>query len=520
MFSKELHRNIYIFSLILIAIFLPLSKYLLSVSQFILALNWVLEFRFVDKWHRIRKNTPALLVMLLFIIHLVWLANTQDFDYAWHDIKIKVPLFILPFLLGSSDALRFKELKLILYFFIAATVLSAIISSFVFIRLSTQGIAFDTREISIFISHIRLSLMVNMAIFSAFYLIKKSEIKKEKLILLISLFSLFLFLFILKSYTGIVLFFVLLFLSLFVFKTTRLSSYWRSKAYITTVLAVLTFAFFTIKSIQRFYNIDNLDTIQLSEKTINNNPYQHDINLKAIENGHFVWINVCEKELEENWNRRSKITYHEKDARQQVIKYTLIHYLTSLNFKKDSAGVWSLSEEDIVMIQKGFSNHIYKESFSLYKQLYPIMTQIYNYKTIGYANGASITQRFEYLKIAKKIITNNFLYGTGTGDLEIAFHKHYQNKESILNKHFQYRAHNQFVTFFISFGIFGGLLSLFILIYPFYLYRKYYLSSIFAVIVLLSMLNEDTLETQAGASFYAFFSALLLASFLNNKKRM
>jgi len=137
----------------------------------------------------------------------------------------------------------------------------------------------------------------------------------------------------------------------------------------------------------------------------------------------------------------------------------------------------------------------------------------------GYANGASITQRFEYLKIAKKIIAKNFFLGTGTGDVATAFNEHYQNKESILNKEFQHRAHNQFVTFFISFGFLGGIISLFILIYPFYLYKNHYLSSVLGIIVLLSMLNEDTLETQAGTSFYAFFFALLLAGTINNNRK-
>jgi hypothetical protein len=347
----------------------------------------------------------------------------------------------------------------------------------------------------------------------------------ERNLLLITILFLLIFLFILKSYTGIILFVILLFLSLFVFKTTALSSRYRLIAYISSFFIILLFSFLVIKSIQRFYNIDDLKRIALASKTINNNLYQHDLNAKAIENGHYVWINVCDKELEKNWNLRSKIGYHQKDARQQEIKYTLIHYLTSLGLKKDSVGVWSLTNQDIKMIQQGFSNYIYKETFSLYKQLYPIMIQIYNYNSVAYANGASITQRIEYLKIAKKIIQKYFLWGTGTGDLEIAFNEHYQNKESVLSKTFQHRAHNQFITFFISFGVFGGLLSLFILIYPFYLYRDFYLSTVFAIIILLSMLSEDTLETQAGASFYAFFFALLLTSIkstnlVNNRKKL
>jgi hypothetical protein len=33
---------------------------------------------------------------------------------------------------------------------------------------------------------------------------------------------------------------------------------------------------------------------------------------------------------------------------------------------------------------------------------------------------------------------------------------------------------------------------------------------VFFIIIFMSMLTEDTLETQAGATFFAFFNALLL----------
>jgi hypothetical protein len=41
-------------------------------------------------------------------------------------------------------------------------------------------------------------------------------------------------------------------------------------------------------------------------------------------------------------------------------------------------------------------------------------------------------------------------------------------------------------------------------------YKTNFLFTIFCAITLLSMVNEDTLETQAGASFISFFYCLLL----------
>jgi len=143
-----------------------------------------------------------------------------------------------------------------------------------------------------------------------------------------------------------------------------------------------------------------------------------------------------------------------------------MNYLTSLNLTKDSVGVVGLSDNDIKMIETAQSNYIYKNKYSVYAKVYPILEQLYYYSKTGDASGASVTQRFEYLKIAKKIISNHFWFGTGTGDVDDAFKKHYQNGESTLEKEFQHRAHNQYVTFFISFGLFGFLLAVFFMFAP------------------------------------------------------
>jgi O-antigen ligase len=74
------------------------------------------------------------------------------------------------------------------------------------------------------------------------------------------------------------------------------------------------------------------------------------------------------------------------------------------------------------------------------------------------------------------------------------------------------RAHNQFLTIFAAFGIFGLLWFLATLILPPLILkvRRDYYFNFFLVISILSMLNEDTLETQAGVTFFAFFYVIFL----------
>ena len=85
---------------------------------------------------------------------------------------------------------------------------------------------------------------------------------------------------------------------------------------------------------------------------------------------------------------------------------------------------------------------------------------------------------------------------------------------SPLEKKFRLGAHNQYLTFAVTFGIAGFVWFLFSLFYPLRqlvqakMFDYFYIT--FFVIALLSMLSEDTLETQAGVSFFAFFNCLLL----------
>jgi hypothetical protein len=73
-------------------------------------------------------------------------------------------------------------------------------------------------------------------------------------------------------------------------------------------------------------------------------------------------------------------------------------------------------------------------------------------------------------------------------------------------------AHNQFLTFLVSFGLFGFILSISAMILPAILEKKrnsFFILMIFLVSVL-SMLNEDTLETQAGVAFFGIFYCLFV----------
>ena len=74
------------------------------------------------------------------------------------------------------------------------------------------------------------------------------------------------------------------------------------------------------------------------------------------------------------------------------------------------------------------------------------------------------------------------------------------------------RSHNQYLAITVAFGIFGLAFFLFALFYPMLFLNQMgnFLYVVFLLTLVLSMLTEDTLETQAGATFFAFFNAFFL----------
>ena len=76
----------------------------------------------------------------------------------------------------------------------------------------------------------------------------------------------------------------------------------------------------------------------------------------------------------------------------------------------------------------------------------------------------------------------------------------------------QWRSHNQFLSILIGFGAIGLIWFLFSLIYPAWVKRGFhdYFFLVFFIVAMLSLLTDDTLESQAGVSFFYFFFAFLL----------
>ena len=324
------------------------------------------------------------------------------------------------------------------------------------------------------------------------------------------------FLFIVESLTGLCISFVTLILLLISYawkKQTRIGRV----ILISVALAIPLIAFNLLRNFYREYDYARLISIDMNARTEHGNAYTFNLENPETENGFPVYVYMCEDELRRSWNQKSQIGYDSVDIKQQPLKYTLMRFLASKGLRKDSAALAQLTEAEIHAIELGITNVNY-QSPSFKGRLVQIIWEFNQYANGGDPNGHSLMQRIESLKAASSVIRSNLLLGVGTGDLPAEIHKQYSIINSKLDKYHYLRSHNQYLAIAVAFGIFGFLYFLFAVFYPLSYKKKdlNYFYLIFFITALLSMLTEDTLETQAGATFFAFFNAFFL--FANPKE--
>lgn len=506
------HQSIFYFGILLMVVGLPLSKFLMSFSQILLAANWLAEGNLLEKFRKFAANRIAVAISSIFLLHVIGLIYTSNFDYAFNDLRIKLPLLLLPLILSTSQPLSAAMTKRIIWVFLAAVFAGTLVSMYYYLGFSDETIL-NTRGISRFISHIRFGLLLCLSVFIILWM--GFENKKPNMIetFVLAFFALWFtyFLFILESITGIIILFLIVF---FVATYLLYRSRFRYARILLAVLfgSILFASYLSFESIKKnHFTVIKPDFSQLDKFTHNGNPYHHDTLSPFSENGHLTWLYVSDKELQ-TWNQRSSIKLDEKDNRGQDIYHTLLRFLTSKGWRKDAQAIHSLSEEEIKAIENGIPNVLYMNSSGVKTRMLQLFWEIDVYIKGGNPSGHSFTQRLEYWKEAIGIIKEKPLVGVGTGDLNEAFTAQYEKMKTKLAPAMRHRAHNQYLTIAVAFGVFGLFWFLFSLLYPLTQLNKNPLYIVFLLVAMLSFLNEDTLETQAGVTFFAFFNAFFLFS--------
>jgi len=481
---------------------MPNLNLMMSIATFLLLIFWFIDPGFKAGLENLKKNKVAILLIGIVAIHLLWLLNTENLDYAFKDIRIKAPLIVFGLVLGS---VQFSKDQLKLFFLsLSAGVWVACGMAYYNYFQADIGV-FDHRDIVTGISHIRLSLLMVAMVIGIISFWKSFSFGWKVYYALVFLNAM-LFFQILQSLTGVISLGILLVFSFLVFLFRR---YGLSALVISLVgiVAIVIGGAIVLSSAYRSYFTPIEDISELPAVTLNGNTYYHQEDVKLVENGHYIFMNICEPEMVRAWNIRSEQELS-LGGDSDPLRDRLVRYLTSRGLKKDSLGVMQLTDRDIQNIENGFPAVIYTEKSGLPLRIHSFLFAYHVYSNTGYASGYSFFQRMVYWQAALDIIEENFLLGVGTGDVKDSFQKIYSSGKYDLDEKYWLRAHNQFLTFFVAFGVFGFTYFIFFFAEAFRLSAKSYLASAIVLLTFLSCLTEDTLETQAGVAFFGFFISL------------
>ena len=204
-----------------ISIFLvPINKHLVTIVMLFWLLSSILNF-IIDKIENkskitfSKKHIPLFLIPLFYLIHIFGLIYTSNFEYGLFDLEVKLSMFLIPFILW----LRFnvyKEKQVILL----QSLVFGSLSSF-FINVTLAGIHYHSHPdvdffFYTFLSPIHpsyMALYVSLSLLSLLCIGSKPiffNVNKSLLLGILSFTILLIYLFLLSSKAGIIIFIITL----------------------------------------------------------------------------------------------------------------------------------------------------------------------------------------------------------------------------------------------------------------------------------------------------------------------
>lgn len=478
-----------------------------SIPQIILFSNWVFEGNFKEKFKALKANKIFWILSAVFIMHLFGLMTTANLDPGLDDVRIKIPLMLLPLIFFSSKPLNKKELNLLLSLFVTGIVLSSLWCIYYYFSHTLV----DLRKISRFMSHIRLGLFINMGICTLAYFIMESEKMIDKIVSVAVILYLLGFMLMFGLVTGLVLF-ALVSIAFVFYLLIKQNIKIKLAAVLLLLIGAASSVLFVADEWKKNNFIDPSQNNIAKEKSATGRTYFKAEGNMQTENGFYMARNIQYEELYSEWPKLSKLGVFDADKKNNPVLWTMLRYMTSKGLTKDSAGLLQLSMEDVANIEHGVTNYKYAEASALRIRVKDFLSEYQNYKNGANPSGNTMLMRFEFWKAAVYIIKRNVWTGVGTGDAQAAFNKAYMRTETKLTHDWWLRSHNQFLAIAVSFGVIGLTLFIFSLIYPAVVLRKKLSGLYFAFlfIAVVSFLTEDTLESQSGVSFFAYFNTLFL----------
>ncbi len=502
---SSVHSWIYFLCLCLLVLSIPTSGPFIFISQALLIINWLAEGQLKFKFKKFFSNKPALIFASIFFIHLVSLLWTDNLLKGLSsELLTKLPILTLTLVIVTSPPLDIKKIRIILFLFIATVLTVSFIGFHIYI---TRDIT-DFRHLAPYASHLYLSLMLIISAFLLPWLTKQVTQNYGWLITSFALSAwMIFFLMLTRTLSGLVsLTGVLIFFILWIIVNHKNVVFKISTAFIFITVIVL-----SLWGLNYMHNLVThkveTDLTSLNQYTNEGNPYYHDTTRTLRENGHFAYIYISEKELKNEWNKKSEIDYYGQDKLDQDVRYTLFRYMASKGLRKDKEHFKELTKSDIRAIEEGKTNHLYKNWPGILIRVHQAMMGIQKYRETNDPTWGSFTQRIDLWGASYQAFKKKPLIGWGIGDIyEAVQYGLAKNNSELQGK--QMKPHNQYLIILLTLGSLGLILFLVFYIYTVIKTKAYTLFPFNIIIVTFAvdMTGNNPIDAQFGLTMFVFFT--------------
>ena len=513
--SEIVKINWFFVSAVIFTLCLPFSQALVSISSGILLFMAIAEDSWKNKIERIKNNRILFFIISIYGLYLVSAILSGNISDSFYDLRKTLFFLVIPMAFILGKPISNAQKGFLLYSFSFALIVATFIA---LVRWSNsqEYSNFEVHKASL-ISHIRFSFQILLAFwfFILHFQKNKEELSRNTRILFLVPAAYFLgFIFFQQSLTGLIalggsiVFYIFILL-------IKVKHRIRNVLLFAGILFVISPLIYVIGCVKIFYDFDKIDQNNLPALTKSGNPYSYDFSSKMVENGHYVYLFVCEKEMREEWNKISEHKFDSIGKNGFPVHSTLVRYLTSKDLKKDSEGIKALNEKDIKNIENGIANSIYSDrKLSIYPRIYQTIWEYYVYTHTGYVNYQSFSQRIIYGKTALSIIKKHFWFGVGTAKWKDAFSAEYKLNFPQLNNNLYGSSHNQYLNYMVKFGFAGFILIMFFIIYPIIQRQKYHetLFLIFLIFMFIANFADSNFESHMGGAFFVFFYCFFITS--------
>jgi hypothetical protein len=442
----------------------------MSASLILHALLFLVAGNYKAFWQRLIANKWLLLLLAFWCLHALSLFWSTDLNEGWDAIRVRISIVSLPFLYIGT--LSFKQQQIIIYARVLMLAIVVVIGLNVahYVVLIQNNLALDIRQLSWFGSHIRFGILVSFSGILAFYLWKKKFLPTLLLVaylLLIGIYTLYS-----QTFSALIsAAFVLLIIGYDLIHSTRFS---------------------------RMIGIGFICVIGVAGAIA--------IKVIATPNptcGSFVSV----EEANRAWALRSEFPLDSLDRKGQGLTRTAERYLCAKEVSLTATSIQKLSQEDVLNIENGFTSE-HSANGGIWSRVEEVKFELHEAKD---PNGHSLLQRIAYWKTAWAVINDHPWIGVGIGDIDKQLNIKYEEIGTQLNPENRNRSHNMYLTTWMGIGVLGFILLLACIVYFGWIgFKEHHLVLLaFSIIVFFTMCLEDSLETQAGASFFGFFIAIL-----------